>query len=326
MNVSSDARGNDGSFNVEASKHNLFGRLESATLSYTKGTRIADGLSLLLHKPIIGARGKTSDVMLEVGKQNAASRTGGFNTSDLQTNLKYKMRLLGGLATTEVGALWQQILGDGPVSVKVREEYGHHVKCGVRCSYERDGRDDNILPTRGDYTRISTEAAGFLGDAHHLKVDCQVQRVRRLPILGYTGSLTLRAGLLHSKSKSWITDRFFVGGPGSVRGFYEDGISRPVGGTCHWGAGLSLYRGLPFSPYIWGLGPHIRLHHFVNAGNLVGSAGEVFEKCRVSVGSGVIVKVGSVMKMEVNYAVPVRFQPGDAVNHGLQFGIGVNFM
>lgn len=325
VNLSSDQELNDGNFVLSAQLKNIFGRLESLKFDYTKGTKISDACSLSFNKPLFSKR--KSNISFNASKENSVNRTGGFMTSNYKSYILYQLSLLGGRNDFEVGALLQQIHGT-TVPVKVREEFGHHVKCGIRHKYVRDTRDDAIVPTSGYRNILETELAGFMGDVNHLKVNFESQ-VNFPVILGYTGSVSVRGGTikeLGDNKRTWITDKFFCGGPGSVRGFFADGIGRPLGGTAHWGAGISLTRKLPFSPYIWGLGKFMRVHHFANAGNLSVGGSELFKDPRVSVGSGIIIKVGGQLKMEINYAVPLRYARGDVLNHGLQFGIGVDFM
>ena len=196
--------------------------------------------------------------------------------------------------------------------------------------YTHDTRDHPVIPTRGARLHLETELAGFMGDVNHLK--CTLESQLHVPlVLGYTGTVALRGGAVttlaeQGNTHTWVTDKFYCGGPGSVRGFFADGIGRPMGGLMHWGAGLSLPRKLPFSPHIWGLGQFMRLHHFVNAGSLGNCREDLAREPRVSVGSGVIINVANTMRMEINYALPLRHSPNDVLNHGLQFGIGVNFM
>ena len=324
MNVSSDKGLNDGNFNMFYTARNLFGRLESLRVNYVRGTKISDGCSVIFDKPYFSKN--KSLFKMGVSKENMLNRTANYMTSDVKSSAVYQMDLLGGKSELTAEALWQQIHG-GNVAMKIREEFGHHLKCALRHKYVRDTRDDTLVATTGSRHSIETELAGFMGDVNHLKVDLESQFNAKL-LLGYSGALWLRAGLIHELSenrRTWITDKFFCGGPGSVRGFYEDGVGRPLGGTMHWGAGLSLSRNLPFSPHIWGLGKFMKIHHFVNAGNLGNNKNDLMVDPRLSVGTGIIMKIVNV-RMEINYAVPLRYKPSDVVNHGLQFGIGINFM
>lgn len=72
---------------------------------------------------------------------------------------------------------------------------------------------------------------------------------------------------------SSIADRFYLGGPTSVRGFSMHSIGPQsegdyLGGEAYWAGGLHLYTPLPFRPGQGGFGELFRTHFFLNAGNL----------------------------------------------------------
>ena len=46
---------------------------------------------------------------------------------------------------------------------------------------------------------------------------------------------------------------------------------------------------------------------------------------RASCGLGLVLRLGEVGRAELNYCVPLKCKVGDRVQHGLQFGIGVEF-
>lgn len=46
----------------------------------------------------------------------------------------------------------------------------------------------------------------------------------------------------------------------------------------------------------------------------------------MSVGAGVVVRLGRGARLELNYAVPLRAQPHDVHAPGIQFGVGANFL
>ena len=71
----------------------------------------------------------------------------------------------------------------------------------------------------------------------------------------------------------YICDRFFLGGPHTVRGFELRGLGpqqdgQALGATGYWAAALHLFAPLPFRPGRGGLGDILRTHFFVNAGNI----------------------------------------------------------
>lgn len=87
-----------------------------------------------------------------------------------------------------------------------------------------------------------------------------------------------------------INDRFFLGGPLNIRGFdyhgagpHSDGEKKnllkflgrnlfhsgaALGGDCYWATGLHLYTPLPFLYHRENLMSYVRLHYFLNAGNV----------------------------------------------------------
>ena len=49
------------------------------------------------------------------------------------------------------------------------------------------------------------------------------------------------------------------------------------------------------------------------------------EGLRATAGMGVVLRLGSRGRAELNYCVPLKAMSGDMVQHGLQVGIGVDF-
>lgn len=329
--VASDLGVNGQSVQGNLTARNLFGRLESLAMTTSTGTRVSHGYNLEFNKPILSK--PNTHLKADISKVAAINPTCGYNTSDYNGSILYQFEGLGGSNSVQVSSLWQQVFGSTncKLPIPIREHFGHHVKCAAKHSYKIDTRDNPAIPTRGHNLEVNSEVAGFLGDVNHVK--CEGRYQYNFPMfLGFNASTNLHAGYLHSMNTDGvtkITDRFFSGGPGSIRGFYTDGVGdnasgRPLGGIAHWGAGLSLIRHLPFHPYVGGLGQFMRIHLFANAGNL--STNHLcLSDSRVSVGAGLILTNGA-FRMEINYAVPLLFKQSDIINNGLQFGVGVNFL
>jgi outer membrane protein insertion porin family len=115
---------------------------------------------------------------------------------------------------------------------------------------------------------------------------------------------------------------------------------------------------LPFKPGQGGLGDILRTHFFVNAGNidnfdfsmasslglfhnltvlnissllykgdnLKESARILTDRYRLSYGMGLMLRLGTTARIELNYCVPLRSQRGDRTNHGVQVAVGVQFL
>ncbi|KAJ3079407.1 sorting and assembly machinery component 50 [Quaeritorhiza haematococci] len=110
-----------------------------------------------------------------------------------------------------------------------------------------------------------------------------------------------------------------------------------VGGDVYWAAGLSLLTPLPFLSR-----EHpIRGHFFVNGGNLMAvnfasstpaaqkfqdTARALFATPSVSVGAGLAVRFANILRLELNYCIPVSVVNTDRVKPGFQFGVGLTFM
>ena len=121
-----------------------------------------------------------------------------------------------------------------------------------------------------------------------------------------------------------------------------------LGGESYWAGGLHFYTPLPFRPGKGGFGDLFRTHFFLNAGNLcnlnyggctqnitllyllcyklsrcdllsVICAGDgprahlqkLAECIRWSYGAGIVLRLGNIARLELNYCVPMGVQSGD---------------
>lgn len=147
----------------------------------------------------------------------------------------------------------------------VRSQSGTNEKSSVFHSFVRDHRDDAVLPTRGHYLGIYQELAGLggRGDTSYLKHELNASYHQSLidskskDDAKFVLSTSFRAGLFSTVLEApkgsdgpKISDRFYVGGPTSVRGFKMGGIREagkfgldvickhmlivPYRGTCWW--------------------------------------------------------------------------------------------
>ncbi|ETE73137.1 Sorting and assembly machinery component 50-like protein [Ophiophagus hannah] len=187
-----------------------------------------------------------------------------------------------------------------------------------------DSRNSSILPKRGALLKINQELAGYTGgDVSFLKEDFELQLNKRL-LWDSVLSASLWGGMLVpiGDKPSSIADRFYLGGPTSVRGFsmYSIGPQSEgdyLGGEAYWAGGLHLYTPLPFRPGQGGFGDLFRMHFFLNAGNLCNlNYGEgpkahlqkLAECIRWSYGAGIVLRLGNIARLELNYCVPMGVQ------------------
>lgn len=135
-------------------------------------------------------------------------------------------------------------------------------------------------------------------------------------------------------NKTRINDRFLVGGPLSVRGFSQNGIGPKdgndvLGCDTYWSTGLSLYAPLPKL-----IDKPIKTHFFINSGSgillkqnesLLDNTTRLFKTPSISTGFGLAVRF-NILRLELNYCLPISITKTDDVKKGLQFGVGLSFM
>ncbi|OXB61760.1 hypothetical protein ASZ78_002325 [Callipepla squamata] len=150
-----------------------------------------------------------------------------------------------------------------------------------------DSRNSSILPKRGALLKINQVFSASLW-----------------------GGMLVPIG----DKPSSIADRFYLGGPTSVRGF-----SDYLGGEAYWAGGLHLYTPLPFRPGRGGFGDLFRTHFFLNAGNLCNlnygdgpkaHLQKLAEYIRWSYGAGIVLRLGNIARLELNYCFPMGVQSG----------------
>ncbi len=52
----------------------------------------------------------------------------------------------------------------------------------------------------------------------------------------------------------------------------------------------------------------------------------MLDKYRMSYGLGLMLRLGTVARIELNYCIPLRSQRGDRPHHGVQVAVGVQFL
>ncbi|CAH8632379.1 unnamed protein product [Heterobilharzia americana] len=123
----------------------------------------------------------------------------------------------------------------------------------------------------------------------------------------------------------------------------------PIGADAFWLTGVHLYTPLPY----WGaeegsLAAQFRLHSFFLTGSTLerpiqnlldshssSSSASEFRHCllnelrgkpRSVVGVGLVFRFAGILRMELNYCIPLKSQPGDQMKPGFAFGFGMYYM
>lgn len=231
---------------------------------------------------------------------------------------------------------WREICSLGnQTPFQIREDFGHSLKSSISHSMQFQ----KPHPQGGGYSfRFEQEYAGLGGNVrfhrHEVSLQSLILRYNDLALHGY-----LSFGILKSaKDFISIADRYFVGGPSSIRGFQEDGVgphseSGALGGNSFWIGGIHLDTPLPFMTSSR-FADWFKLHSFVNAGNIGKFTynGDIYRyfnslvsRYRLSCGFGLVFSFHPNIRVEFNYCIPILFQPGDRPAPGLQFGAGINY-
>lgn len=323
---------------------NLFGRAEKLTSEYTHGTKQSRGLGLQFTKPVNG----NPDVLFGANLYQASGEYpwSGYKEMDRGVAVDLTFPSLIGDHNLKWEGVWRDLRClSNLTSFKVREQAGHTIKSCLKHSYIRDTRDDAILPSEGTLFKLTQEFAGLGGNAQFFKNDVEYQ-VNKSLFLSTVLQLSLAGGIVKSldpNKELLINDKFLLGGPLTLRGFNMKGVGphsdgNALGADTYCLGALHLYTPLPFKPGEGGFGELFRSHFFLNVGNcgnmqdfnlnhdLKENIKSFKDTLRLSYGAGVVLRLGRIARLELNYVWPLWLLPGDKANPGLQFGVGLTFL
>lgn len=332
-NVGTNVGNNEGNMTVGGRINNLRGLGETIKADVSLGTRVSSSYEFAVAKPMFYDPDKKLTIRalkaMNDFQQSCYKETARGVACDITIPSPIGMHILGW------EGMWRENVPAQSVPFAVREHAGHTLKSSVKHSLISDSRDDWILPSKGNLFKHNLEFAGLGGNIRAVKSDVEIN-VNKEIFQDFVIAASLQAGIarpLDGKSLM-INDRYFLGGPLSVRGFGMKGIGQhaeqaSLGGELFWAGGLHLFTPLPFRPGAGGFGEYFRLHIFANAGNLGNlntDKKEFLMSPRYSFGAGVMLMLGGMARLEVNYCVPKNAQPGDVINPGLQVGVGLSFL
>ncbi|BFZ15705.1 hypothetical protein BsWGS_18744 [Bradybaena similaris] len=312
---------------------NMLGRGEQLSLVYRLGTRDSQ-YGAFYQKPL------NNDPNFVFGctayKFNGQFPWSGYRETDKGTAVSLDFR-------TSLGShrlQWESVLRDLRAlsintSFAVREQSGYSLKSSIKHTFSIDSRDDVVLPSVGTLWQICQEYAGLGGNVEYAKQDGTFQwNVSLAPDAVF--QVSLAGGIMTSLGTDIsICDKFFLGGPLTLRGFDLKSIgpcseADALGAESYWLSAAHIYCPLPFGWY----GDHFKTHLFINAGNLgnmslwhpFSSIYQMASTFRWSYGFGIVWHVSGAVRLELNYVIPKRLQNGDKACPGLQFGIGIKFL
>ncbi|KAL1953592.1 hypothetical protein VTO42DRAFT_2573 [Malbranchea cinnamomea] len=344
---------------------NILGGAESLNLNASVGTRTRSAYHAIFETPVLS----DPDFRWEIGAAASDTQKTWASHEEVLKGGWTKLRWQGSNGHRhEFGysGFWRQITGlANTASQSIRENAGDSVKSSVSHCWVNDRRDNPMLPSRGLYTKIFNELAGWgplKGDVSFWKSEIEAQGAFPIPIpmlsrpSGVTLTVGFRGGFLYPlgldsdlrPQSSRINDRFQLGGPTDVRGFRLSGLGPrdgldALGGDVYSAGSLNLLCPLPRV----GAEKPFRLQAFLNMGRLLalqtpqGDAPKNFREARESLAATVselknglpstaagigLVYAHPAARFELNFSLPLVIRRGEEGRKGLQLGIGFNLM
>ncbi|OTA56648.1 hypothetical protein K449DRAFT_437861 [Hypoxylon sp. EC38] len=267
---------------------NIFGGAEYLSLNASAGTRTRSAYRAEFGTPIqsnpnlrFSIEGLASSTQKPWASHEEVLRGGGVKFNWLKDN--------GDRHQFGYSATWRQLTGlAAGASPTVRGDAGDSEKNAISYQFQRERRDNPMLPQSGYLVKTATELAGWGslgGDVSFSKSEVEVSGALPIPLPGIRGFSGVsigggfRAGLLYplplsfglsGASPSRINDRFTLGGPTDIRGFSLGGLgprdgNDALGGDVFAAGSVNMLIPLPR------IGPEspFRLQLFANGGRLV---------------------------------------------------------
>lgn len=219
----------------------------------------------------------------------------------------------------------------------IREQLGLTMKSSVKLTASYDTRNSTVFPGYGSLIQLTSEVAGIGGSHEFLKNELALQRTFTT-ILGSAVTGSFSFGILEAFGKSYFLDNFYLGGPLTFRGFEECGVGKKedgsiTGSSMYWRFNTHIHAPLPFLSEKNKISQMIRIHSFINSGNVGNRLGNLnkdlqglINNIRLSCGAGLALNINNLMRLEINYCVPVYYFSNDSiVSNKSQWGFGLLF-
>ena len=356
LNVGTYVQGQEGSVEGRGTVRNFFGHAEALEVEGVVGASTFSTFTLKASQPRPFHSDWGASASLFNHNQNnekASSHT------EILRGLNLSAADASGRHTVGMDVSWREITlkRDSLASDAIRRIAGHELKPSLKYSFF----DDLLLPNgNGTATglawRASTEVAG-IGLNPHLssfvkqEVDVRWSHPLSHALEGLTLNFGLKAGVMlpwprrgwgAGRASSSVSDRFYLGGAGNLRGFSAKGVGPTdarrgkgapgrdaLGGDMSYAAFGSLSFRLPVPPPLAPLNLHG--HVWANQGNCgaLPAAGSVrgdltrfYDGSRLSAGVGVYLAT-AIGRAEVNWCHVLKREPHDrcVAKRGLQFGL-----
>lgn len=327
----------DPKLSTEISFLNLFGRGEKLNIvsdMYSSNKKFPTG-SINFTKPLLGFFYPYLYTSVFQNHYNRSKFGYSFDEYGLNTGLNLSHEFF------KVNLGWEGVVRDLKYAQNapfgIREQFGLTMKSSVKMTTSYDTRDSTVFPSYGSLSQWMFEVAGIGGSHEFVKNELTLQHTFTTILnSAVTGSFSF--GVLDTFGKSSILDNFYLGGPLTFRGFEEFGVGKKedgsvMGSSMYWRFNTHLHAPLPFLSEKNKLSNLIRIHLFINSGNIGNRLGNLtkdlqglINNVRLSCGTGLALNINNLMRLEINYCLPVFYSNNDSiVSNKSQWGFGLLF-
>lgn len=212
-------------------------------------------------------------------------------------------------------------------SEAIKQDAGNTLISSVSLGLTRDTRDSIVFPHRGALSSITAEFAGLGGDADFVKLEAMGSQyfvpIERFPehVVRVAGGAGV-AGPYSGSGEIPLSERFFLGGGDSIRGFdYRDVGPRdennePIGGDAMLMGSVE---------YTFPLISKIRGAAFFDMGNVYETPSDFLDGIVASVGMGVRLNL-PIGPIKLDYGIPViKDEWTEGENGAFSFNVGTIF-
>lgn len=215
------------------------------------------------------------------------------------------------------------------ISTDIWDEQGGRLVSSIGTSIAFDTRNSPFLPNRGQRSELITQLAGVGGDTHFYRLEGRTAWYFPGFAEGHILEVIGRAGIIdeygdgdRGRARVPISDRYFLGGMYSLRGYRyreigpRDSFGEPIGGETF------LFGSAEYSiPVI----ERVRVAAFYDIGNVFSTAysfdapGRKFLSDNVGVGLRLRLPIGD---LRFDYGFPIQHDSNVGGSGRLQFGVG----
>ncbi|KAM0681873.1 sorting and assembly machinery component 50 [Mitosporidium daphniae] len=294
-------RHNEITMNAGCSIHNVFGKGEKIDASFDLGKEYTSPFNFTFSKNLFFDR-------------NIQFRTFLFSSTNERENhlVKEHHRFCHRSSFSWIKGSFSHIFSFGSVertlsAPVITEDAISSFKSSIGYLFKYDTRNDPLLPSYGKYFHASSECS--LLDQHSgLTVKNELSSQFHFPILSLGGCFGLIfPSHVPQNTLSFIDDKFFLGGPTSVRLFPLRSLGPQITmpeppGKISTGGDLSAAFGVSFSfPIVSDLESIVRGHIWTNFGHLSNYHWRGENLSGISFGSGIIFKIFNIARLEANF-------------------------